>query len=248
MSSVLNEEFCSIEQHCQDDPLLGLILANKLKGNIDQYRKNVVIQAVEENDPVAVESYERELSATDFITSKKMHDMLTIMQHQYDKYQESLKKRRFSVDFDEARDAEVVIDERMEPSPDDHDELTELRKRLLGKKHDGNSVVDNSKSIDNQIQDHENVQENLIEDMTKLANSLKQGAVAFQNALEEDKKVLGAAEIGIQVASKGIQDISGKLKKYDKSKLGYIFYITTTLFMLVGLVLTFIIIKLFPAL
>lgn len=104
------------------------------------------------------------------------------------------------------------------------------------------------KSVDRQIEDQDTLQQDLIQDMSKLVGSLKQGAVAFQSALDEDKQVLGAAEIGIQVASQGLMDVSGKLRKYDKSKLSYLFYITVFIFMILGLVFTFIIIQLFPAL
>ena len=133
-------------------------------------------------------------------------------------------------------------------------ELSELRRRLLGKyRHHQSSgetghAVDENESIDRQIESHDNIQQDLIKDMTKLVNSLKQGAVAFQSALDEDNQVLGAAEIGIQVASRGIADISGKLGRYDRKRLGYLFYIGAALFMFLGLIITFVIIKLFPAL
>lgn len=94
----------------------------------------------------------------------------------------------------------------------------ELRKRLLGKGQNKGLGYETTKSVDRQIEDQDTLQQDLIQDMSKLVGSLKQGAVAFQSALDEDKQVLGAAEIGIQVASQGLMDVSGKLRKYDLGK------------------------------
>ena len=182
--------------------------------------------------------------------------MLDTLERQYHTYQESTRKRRYSVDFDSTNDIheEDPFDEpRRRTSSslskeEDGDGINELRKRLLGKQLTEPGTDTTNKSVDRQIEDQDNMQQNLIQDMTKLVGSLKQGAVAFQTALEEDQRVLGAAEIGIQVASKGIVDISGKLRSYDKAKLGYLFYISVFFFMIIGLIVTFIIIKLFPAL
>ena len=119
---------------------------------------------------------------------------------------------------------------------------------MVGRSNQNDKELNESKTIEKKIQEHDSVQQNVIQDMTKLVGSLKQGAIAFQNALQEDEKVLGAAEVGIQIASKGLVDITGKLKKYARKKLGYLFYIITFVAMMTGLIVTFIIIKLFPAL
>ncbi|EHN02458.1 Use1p [Saccharomyces cerevisiae x Saccharomyces kudriavzevii VIN7] len=175
------------------------------------------------------------------------------MEYQYELYQKSSKTRRYSIDLDSVHSA--VTDQQAENlnedlfrRKEDDEAVMELRKRLLGRQHNKNLAFEPTKSVDRQIEDQDNLQQDLIQNMSKLVGSLKQGAVAFQSALDEDKQVLGAAEIGIQVASQGLMDVSGKLRKYDKSKLSYLFYITVFIFMILGLVLTFIIVQLFPAL
>lgn len=191
-----------------------------------------------------VEQYEQQYSKTSFEYDSKCYSLLKDMEKEYNKYESSIKHRRYSEDFDGTHGDE---DDSKELKINTEDEsVAELRKRLLGRLSD-KAEQDAGQSVETQIQNHEDMQQNLYEDMSKLVGSLKQGAVAFQNALEEDQKVLGAAEIGIQVASRGIVYISGKLKTYDKAKLGYLFYILTFLFMFIGLCVTFIIIKIFPA-
>lgn len=218
------------------DTLIDFLVSSKESRNIDCRRQHAVLAGKSQN-------YESEYSASAYEYDTKCYRLLKEMEAEYKKYEEGMRTRRYSQDFDAAQEPEPM------PERQEEESTSELRKRLLGKLHEDSS--DNgaqNTSVEKQIQDHENIQQTLYEDMSKLVGSLKQGAVAFQEALEEDEKVLGAAEKGIQVASRGLVDISGKLKSYDKSKLGYIFYILTFLFMIIGLCITFIIIKLFPAL
>lgn len=156
--------------------------------------------------------------------------------------QRRARARRFSVDLDS-----VQLEQEPAQAQVPDSDLAALRRRLL-KGRSGDSPAPAEAPLDRQLEDHEQTQQTLIEDLAKLASGLKEGAVAFQTALDEDHKVLGAAERGIQVASRGLTGIRTKLGHYDRAKLGYLFYITTLLFMVIGLVLTFIIIKLFPAL
>lgn len=217
---------------------------------------NIVKKNTQPND---IDLYQENLAPLEAQTSMTKFKTLQLMQEEYDKYQKQLKTRRYSVDFDQSLDLSQdssngekpiePVTHSVDDEEDEDDEIHQLRQRLLGKKHDKGGITgDGTVSIDKQLQNHENIQENLIQDMSKLVTSLKDGAVAFQTALDEDERVLGAAEIGIQVASKGISNVSSKLKTYNKNKLGWVFYILATIFMIVGLIITFIIIKLFPAL
>ncbi|KAL3233720.1 Protein transport protein USE1 [Nakaseomyces bracarensis] len=219
------------------DTLIDFLVSSKESRNIECRRQHAVVAG-------QTETYEAEYSAAAYEYDTKCHRLLKEMENEYKKYEAGLKTRRYSQDFDSAQEAEAIMDSANK----EEESTSELRKRLLGRLHEDEGESGAHVSVEKQIQDHENIQQTLYEDMSKLVGSLKQGAVAFQEALEEDEKVLGAAEKGIQVASRGLVDISGKLKSYDKSKLGYIFYILTFFFMIIGLCITFIIIKLFPAL
>lgn len=295
-----------------NDPFLEYLLCNKtaqnlkhlkdraLKGAQDSLSKNnatittgtttTTTTTTTDSPLLPLQEYHSKYSELEFTTSRTKHESLRRLKAQYQHYQELVKKRRYTVNFDTAAldnpdgygeplkvdstndsttDASVPrgsvstesitnvkttnTDTTTGSKVDDY-ELSELRRRLLGKyRHRQSSgetghAVDENESIDRQIESHDNIQQDLIKDMTKLVNSLKQGAVAFQSALDEDNQVLGAAEIGIQVASRGIADISGKLGRYDRKRLGYLFYIGAALFMFLGLIITFVIIKLFPAL
>lgn len=239
----------------QHSPFLTHILNNKFSHNLTICKENSIKQSLSASEGSFINTYQEQLGSLEVKTSNFNYQTLQLMQDEYDKYQKQLKTRRYSVDFDKpmnltSNENELEnINDSDNISENDDDEIHQLRQRLLGKKR--TSAVDNGDgtvSIDKQLQNHENIQENLVQDMSKLVSSLKAGAVAFQTALDEDEKILGAAEIGIQVASRGISNVGGKLKSYNKNKLGWLFYIMVTIFMIVGLLVTLVIVKLFPAL
>lgn len=239
-----------------DEPFVSFLLNGKLSQNLNILRTTAITRQInaanEQRTDEAIKEFQDEFPSAAFDSLQKQHKLLQMMEDEYSKYQERTKTGRYSVDFDSPHEENVEI-ERIAPEQDDDSgettgSVAELRKRLLGKRADEHSGLESGKSSERQIEDQDNLQNSLIEDMTKLVGSLKHGATAFHNALNEDKAVLSAAEIGVQVASTSLTDISGKLKKYDKKKLGYIFYITVFVAMLVGLFVTFVIIQLFPAL
>ncbi|CCD26703.1 SNAP receptor USE1 NDAI_0I01340 [Naumovozyma dairenensis CBS 421] len=257
LSYIINTKLIENLNHIRQDSIMNTHSTQQLQLQLKQQQ-----QQQRERQPLA--SYDEYLQRLEFQCSKDNYELLKILESKYKEVQESNRTRRYSVDFDSANGSDITASIENDNSKienteeihdnDDHqhdDGVTALRQRLLGRRLSNNGdalVPENDSSADKQIENHDNMQQSLIEDMTKLVGSLKQGAVAFQTALDEDKKVLGAAEIGIQVASKGLVDISSKLRKYDKAKLGYLFYIGAFLFMIVGLIITFIIIRLFPAL
>lgn len=243
------------------------ILNNKFTNNLNICKKESIKYSLDSLNGSVLNEYQDQLGSLEIKSSNINFKTLQLIRSQYENYENSLKTRKYSVDFDNplneldntsnftTNDNDNMNEIYKERKDEEEYEIQQLRKRLLGGKKRSKSLVENnnmdsnnSVSVEKQLQNHENIQEDLIQDMTKLVSSLKDGAIAFQTALDEDQKILGAAEIGIQVASKGISDVSGKLKHYNKTKLGWIFYLTTTLFMIIGLVVTFIIIKLFPAL
>ncbi|CCH60181.1 hypothetical protein TBLA_0C03790 [Henningerozyma blattae CBS 6284] len=217
-------------------------------------------------DAKSISDYQRNFNKLSFEIQKDKNEVYNQMQKHYEAQQKNTKTRRYSIDFDTAIDLNEVKPELLTDLddsiryredmvnmssgsfPNDTDGMAELRKRLLGNKDltDGNGI--NNTTLDKQIKDQDNIQNNLVEDMTRLVGALKQGATAFQNALEEDTNVLGAAELGVQATQRGLGDISTKLSSYDKQKLGYMFFILTLLFMFIGLIVVYIIIKIFPAL
>lgn len=239
----------------QHSPFVTHILNNKFSRNLTICKEKSIKQSLSASEGSFINTYQEQLGSLEVKTSNFSYQTLQLMQDEYNRYQKQLKTRRYSVDFDQPMN--LTNNENNLENMNDADSITEnsddeihqLRQRLLGKRR--TSVVDNGDgtvSIDKQLQNHENIQENLVQDMSKLVSSLKAGAVAFQTALDDDEKILGAAEIGIQVASRGISNVGGKLKNYNKNKLGWLFYIMVTIFMIVGLLVTLVIVKLFPAL
>lgn len=239
-----------------DEPFVAYLLNTKLSENLNILRAQAIRRQInaagEQQTEQAIKDFQDEYPSTAFDSLQRQHKALKIMEDQYNKYQERIRTSRYSVDFDSPpKELDESITENRkdnEFADEDSGNIAELRRRLLGKRAEEVDGLESGKSSERQIEDQDNLQNSLIEDMTKLVGSLKQGATAFHNALNEDKAVLSAAEIGVQVASTSLTDISGKLRKYDKKKLGYIFYITVFICMLLGLTVTFIIIQLFPAL
>ncbi|GAV56385.1 hypothetical protein ZYGR_0BB01620 [Zygosaccharomyces rouxii] len=235
------------------DPLLSYLLNTKHLSNLNILTTDAVksdLKGYSRGNNIL--RYQECHGKLEFECFENQQDKLWLMAKEYRACEESQKTKRFSVDFDvpgvesnTSMDA-AAEEELVREDSSDQEGLTELRRRLLGRRQSVGS--DHGRSTDRQIEDQDNLQNELVQDMTKLVGSLRQGATAFQNALDEDKFVLDAAEIGVQVASRSLTDISGKLKKYDKKKLGYLFYVLATLFMIIGLLVTFVIIKLFPAL
>lgn len=237
-----------------EDPFVSYLVNTKVSENMNILRTKAVSELL---SPLAgqetgnsIEKFQNEYPAIAFQCLRRQHMMLTQMTDGYRRAQHEVKTRRYSVDFDSPRTELATVSDHIsdEDAIDEIGSTAELRRRLLGKRASDNSALESEKPAERQLEDQDNLQNGLIEDMTKLVGSLKQGAVAFHNALNEDKAVLSAAEIGIQTASTSLTDISGKLRRYDKKKLGYIFYITVFLGLFFGLIVTFIIIQLFPAL
>ncbi|CCE65886.1 hypothetical protein TPHA_0N01050 [Tetrapisispora phaffii CBS 4417] len=248
----------------QEDPFLMYLLNNKQDKNISFLRRSKLKGDAIVNSEL-LKSWQLKFSKLEYASKSNKYKYLNKLQKEYNKLQEESKRRRLTVDFDSNEAVDTVRDiaeDKIESIADEGDGFTssieqedeglvQLRKRLLGGLNDGdgtNAAESYNKTVENQIEENEGLQNGLIEDMTKLVSSLKEGATAFQNALDEDKNVLGAAEIGMQVASKSLTNVSGKLKSYDRKKLGYLFYVCVSIFMVLGLFTTFIIIKLFPAL
>lgn len=241
------------------EPFSTYLLASKASVNLACIRDSL-LEGESITDPRVLQKYQLEYGQAEFEATRAQHDSLQVLRKQYTDKEKKVRTRRYSIDFDsaEAQNAmkETVVGSvktgtlASAVSTSRDSEVQELRERLLGGHGRSIDAAEGvaTDSVDRQITDQDNMQSDLVENMSKLVSSLKQGAVAFQGALEEDQKVLGAAEIGIQVASHGLVDVSGKLSRYDKKKLGYLFYIGAFAFMSVGLIVTFIVIRLFPAL
>ncbi|QLL32666.1 hypothetical protein HG536_0D01880 [Torulaspora globosa] len=244
------------EPLASEDPFVSYLVNTKVSENLNILRTKVINEQLcplnGQKRANSIEQFQDGYPAIAFQCLQRQHLMLTQMTDEYRRAQHEVKTRRYSVDFDSPRsetDLASISDQASnEGGIEQIGSTAELRRRLLGKRANENSALESEKSAERQLEDQDNLQNGLIEDMTKLVGSLKQGAVAFHNALNEDKAVFSAAEIGIQTASTSLTDISGKLRKYDKKKLGYIFYITVFLALFFGLIVTFIIIQLFPAL
>ncbi|CEP64788.1 SNAP receptor USE1 LALA0_S13e03026g [Lachancea lanzarotensis] len=244
-----------------EEPALKSVLSAKLCSNIDILRKTVVSNKIEGEQHEGNYGNKRDFaffqdqfSGIACTASMVQHASTSVLKEQYTKHIESQKSHRFSVDFDQDNYSESpVLQEPVEDiasrsrSGDQDDEkLAELRNRLLGKKQDHIDVAsDPGSSMEKQMQLQNNIQEELLSDMSQLVSGLKQGAEAFQAALDDDSTVLKATELGLQATSRSLVDLGGKLKKYHNSKVGFLFYMTCLLFMFISLLVTYLIIKIF---
>ncbi|SCU81183.1 LAFA_0C03180g1_1 [Lachancea sp. 'fantastica'] len=244
-----------------EEPALKNVLSAKLCSNLDVLRKSVVNSKIEgkehERDADSKGDFARfqdQFADIQYTVSMVHHSSMSALKEQYAKHMESQKPHRFSVDFDQeinsSPETQIQIEDvASESKNDDQDDekLAELRNRLLGKhqNHTGDTSEPGS-SMEKQIQVQNNIQEELLSDMSQLVSGLKQGAEAFQAALDDDSTVLKATELGLQATSRSLIDLGGKLKKYHNSKVGILFYLTCLLFMFISLLVTYLIIKIFP--
>ena len=143
------------------------------------------------------------------------------------------------------------IEHKKEDENDDGDdlnktELYQLKKKLFSKNYTNN---DENESISSEKENEleEKNHEEMIEELTKLTKALKNNTLEFHNQLETtDKDILSKTETNLMSSGDKLQNLGSKLGKFSKSKLGIFFYLTTIVTMILGLFLTYLVIKIFP--
>ncbi|CUS21320.1 LAQU0S02e11012g1_1 [Lachancea quebecensis] len=237
-----------------DDPVVQDIISTKALANLALLRKSAVESQLRAHEHGGSELDEYRSAFKDLECSALMakHSSRTKLSAEHERLVESMKSKRYSVDFDledtSRYDEDVeIIEKTTGPENDGEESLGQLRSRLLGNRRGSSSSgADQGATTEKQMQVHNNLQEELISDMSQLVSGLKIGAEAFQNALEEDSTVLKATELGLQATSRSLTNLGGKLKKYHNSKVGLLFYLGCILFMFLSLLLTYMIVKIFP--
>ncbi|QEU59082.1 Use1 [Kluyveromyces lactis] len=232
-----------------EDPFYHYLISTKLATNLNTVRKLAIKNNLDDPSSDAVDRYQKNFSRLEESVGSISFSKASKLQQKYDAYQESQKKRRYSVDFDATPDVpigdEVDVDiiSNVEVI-NDNDSLKELRQRLMGKRR--GSADTEGESFDKQMQIQDDLQKELVEDMSQLVSGLRQGAEAFQNAIEHDSTVLKAAEIGLHVTSKSLSSLGSRLKKYHNEKIGFFMKLGLLSFIIIGLLVTYLVIKVFP--
>lgn len=231
-----------------DDSLFGFLVNTKLATNLRCIRDKMVQKQLNNQCENHLDRYQREFANLEANTLFSLNKLARNLKEQNKPSTESTKIKRYSIDFDSLSSDELLdITKDNERKINEDESLAQLRKRLLkNEKNNDLQSRDEITSVNKQIQVEEGLQKELIHDMSQLVIGLRKGAEAFQNALDEDSTVLKATEIGLQVTSKNLSSLGGKLKKYHNTKLGFFFYLWCFLFLFFGLILTYIIIKIFP--
>ncbi|SCU79753.1 LADA_0B02938g1_1 [Lachancea dasiensis] len=252
------EPLTSEQLIADEDPVLGEILSTKVLANIDTLRNSVVqgelgTQRGPNGNEEQLGRFRKHFSELECTALMVQSVSTNKLKEQYEHHVRDLRSKRLSVDFDANTSPESLEDSVENLSAaggiEDQDEsLGELRLRLLGKKNErsSTSLGTSEHTMENQMQVHDNIQTELIDDMSQLISGLKVGAEAFQAALEEDSTVLKATELGLQATSRSLTNLGGKLKKYHNSKVGLLFYLGCILFIFLSLATTYLIIKIFP--
>ncbi|KAM3159696.1 Protein transport protein USE1 [Lachancea thermotolerans] len=236
-----------------DDPVLQDIISTKALANLALLRKSAVESQLRapKHGSSELDDYRNAFEELECSALMTRHSSRAKLTAEHEHLMESMKSKRYSVDFDSedtGRQEEDFenIEKAAGPEGEEEESLGQLRSRLLGNRRGSSSGADQSANTEKQMQVHNNLQEELISDMSQLVSGLKMGAEAFQNALEEDSTVLKATELGLQATSRSLTNLGGKLKKYHNSKVGLLFYLGCILFMFLSLLLTYMIVKIFP--
>lgn len=238
---------------CEDAALQNL-LSSKTVANLTILREAAVESQLgsREDQLGGLDNYRKEFSDLECVALTTQHQSKNALIAHYTQCIEMTKAKRLSVDFDansrsESPDNMESVEKRAPSISKEDESLGELRNRLLGKRRGSSfSGSDENATSEKQMQVHDNLQQELLKDMSQLVSGLRSGAEAFQNALEEDSTVLKAAELGLQATSRSLTSLGGKLKKYHNSKVGLLFYLGCILFMFLSLLLTYMIVKIFP--
>ncbi|SCU96802.1 LAMI_0F07800g1_1 [Lachancea mirantina] len=236
----------------QTDAFVEFLITNKALSDLNIVRQKAIEQQTsgQKNNSLPVD-WQKQLANVEYNAFSKNSATLQELKRQHD-ISSQQRKKKYSVDFDAVDDTvnkeeEEELELIAKNGSGDESSLAELRSRLLGKNKNLSVAQDGSEeTVEKAMQVQNSMQEELIGDMTQLVSSLRQGAAAFQTALQEDTTVLKATEIGLQTTSKSLSTLGGKLKKYHNSKFGLLFYLGCILFMIVGLLLTYMIVKIFP--
>lgn len=126
---------------------------------------------------------------------------------------------------------------------DEKTDLYALKKKLFTNNTDENRNL--SPEQENEIE--EKSHEEMINELASLTNNLKNSTVAFQNQLDNsDKDILNKTEANLLSNGERLQLLGKKLGTFSKSKLGLFFYMMSILVMILGLFVTYLIIKIFP--
>mgnify|MGYP003366870891 FL=1 len=109
-----------------NDPFLSYLLSVKLSENLDIIRKNEVNQQLSSNHKQygkgTLVEYQEYYPSLAFECSRKRHQVLQEMERQYEGYQESMKTRRYSVDFDAPSSDTVQLEKLEKNRTDDQSE------------------------------------------------------------------------------------------------------------------------------
>ena len=138
----------------------------------------------------------------------------------------------------------AVFDNHVEDVDPEKSELYALKKRLFTK-----NIADENKNLtaeqENEIEERNH--EDMIKELESLTHSLKNSSVAFQTQLNNtDKDILEKTEANLLSNGERLQLLGKKLGTFSKSKLGIFFYLVSILVMILGLFITYLIIKIFP--
>ncbi|SCU99338.1 LANO_0F01508g1_1 [Lachancea nothofagi CBS 11611] len=241
-----------------EDPILRNVLSTKLLANLNILRKMAVESelGLRTERPSDLNSYRNNFNELECTALMVRCVSTNAIKEQYAQQTELSRRKRLSVDFDSEKIPEELekSDNSLQSStvgssscPDDDESLGDLRNRLLGNKLENHeSGAGLNTSMEKQMQVQDNLQEELINDMSQLVSGLRMGAEAFQTALNEDSTILKATELGLQATSRSLTNLGGKLKKYHNSKVGLLFYLGCILFMFLSLIVTYLVIKIFP--
>ncbi|KAL6939568.1 hypothetical protein ACO0RG_003411 [Hanseniaspora osmophila] len=124
-------------------------------------------------------------------------------------------------------------------------DLQSLKERLFQRGGSLNSIINTEN--DNSVNREDEIQGSLITEISQLTSTLKENAQQFDQKLNSaDKDVLSKTETNLSKTSVQLSGLGTKLAKFSNSRLGVMFYLSCVFFMIMSLLLTYMIIKIFP--
>ncbi|CAH6720117.1 hypothetical protein CLIB1444_03S04764 [[Candida] jaroonii] len=138
-----------------------------------------------------------------------------------------------------------VTQEKVEsvPIPETKDDYNELRQRLLS----SSTVLERTNNSNDY---HENLQEDILQDLSNLASDLKNGAIQLSYKLVEDEKLMSKTQENLHSNENFMSIVGTNLNSYVMNKSGgkisFWFLVKTMLSIFVAFLMMIIIIKILP--
>ncbi|KAL6942239.1 hypothetical protein ACO0QE_003407 [Hanseniaspora vineae] len=252
---LLEKEFQNVMNDKSLNDFIKNLKINKLKTNLSELKMKI-IQNEQPVDDYQTYFANLEFDCDYFLHSYKSkckkHKSLQneLATSQGSATTESIDKRTTNEKENNGDQSIENIDNTYSSKQQHNKDLQSLKERLFQRNtfnSNNKAGNENSNNNNNNNNREDEIQGSLITEITQLTSTLKENAQQFDQKLNTaDKDVLSKTETNLSKTSVQLSGLGTKLAKFSNSRLGIMFYLSCVFFMIMSLLLTYMIIKIFP--